>query len=476
MKTQKLIATLCSTFALLFGLSSCQSSNVMAFEVPAKPNILFIFADDLSFNVIHAYGSKEVKTPHIDKLASTGSLFRNAYNMGAWNGAICVASRAMLNTGLFVWHAQKTNLKQAAGKKQFWSQYMKEAGYETYFTGKWHVKANATTVFDHTEHIRRGMPKQTPGRYKRTFVGKDTWSPYDTKFGGFWAGGKHWSEIVADDGINFLENAKKNKKPFFMYLAFNAAHDPRQAPKKYVDMYPLKDVKVPASFLPKYPYQDEMGCGRGLRDEKLAPFPRTPHSVKVNRQEYHAIITHMDDQIGRIIAALKKSGKYDNTIIIFTADHGLSVGNHGLIGKQNMYDHSVRVPFIITGPGIKNQTLETPIYLQDIMPTTIEWAGLKKPKQVAFKSLQGLLNNKTTQHYNSIYGGYKTLQRMVTKDKFKMIIYPKANNAIRLYDLNKDPEELKDLSSDKQYAAKLKELKREFLKLQKETGDSLKIF
>ena len=116
-------------------------------------------------------------------------------------------------------------------------------------------------------------------------------------------------------------------------------------------MYPVENITLPVPFLAEYPYKDSIGCGRSLRDEKLAPFPRTENAVKVNRREYYAIITHMDAQIGRILDGLEKSGMANNTYIVFSADHGLGCGHHGLLGKQNMYDHSIRVPWIIAGPG-----------------------------------------------------------------------------------------------------------------------------
>ena len=99
-----------------------------------------------------------------------------------------------------------------------------------------------------------------------------------------------------------------------------------------------------------YPYKDKIGCSHNLRDEKLAPMPRTKHSIKVNRQEYYAIITHMDVQIGRILDSLEKSGMAENTYIFYSSDHGLGVGHHGLLGKQNLYEHSTCVPFIVKGP------------------------------------------------------------------------------------------------------------------------------
>lgn len=420
-----------------------------------KPNILFIFADDQTNASIHALGNSEVITPNLDNLVQSGVTFTHTYNMGGWNGAVCVASRAMLNTGRFIWRANKSEKRYPAMKKkgQFWSLLMEKAGYDTYMTGKWHVKQDANSIFQNVRHVRPGMPKTVPESYNRPLSPEDTtWLPWHTKYGGFWEGGKHWTEVVADNAIDYLDMSKSSTNPFFMYLAFNAPHDPRQAPKEYVDMYPLENVAVPESYLELYPYKDAIGCGPGLRDEKLAPFPRTEYSIKVHRQEYYAIITHMDDQIGRIINHLKKTGQDKNTYIIFSADHGLSVGHHGLVGKQNMYDHSMRVPLIIVGPDIpENEKRDMQVYLQDIMATTLDLANIEKPEYVEFNSLMPMVEQTTTKSaYNEIYGAYIDLQRMVRTDKYKMIVYPKAKK-IRVFDLENDPLEMNDLAEKEQY-------------------------
>ena len=373
-----------------------------------KPNILFIFSDDQCYSTIHALGNSEIHTPNLDRLTSQGVTFTHAYNMGAWSGAVCVASRAMLNTGRFVWNAYsyEENQHELAERGEMWVQLMQQAGYETYMTGKWHVKTDAEKLFDHVKHVRPGMPRDAwnfremketfaaiddldnvnldeimPVGYNRPLSPEDTtWQPSKKEFGGFWEGGKHWSEVLGDDAVAFIDSAKNKEEPFFMYLAFNAPHDPRQSPKEYVDMYPIKNISVPESYKPEYPYKDSIGCGPSLRDEALAPFPRTEYAVNVNRQEYYAIISHMDDQIGRILDALEKSGKAENTYIFFTSDHGLAVGNHGLVGKQNMYDHSIRVPLFVIGPGVpKNKKIDADVYLQDVMPSTLEIAGYPKP-------------------------------------------------------------------------------------------------
>ncbi|MCH7729321.1 MAG: sulfatase-like hydrolase/transferase, partial [Planctomycetes bacterium] len=135
-----------------------------AAESKQKPNILFIFADDQCYETIHAFGHTEIETPNLDRLAKRGLTFTRAYNMGSWSGAVCVASRTMLNTGRFLWHANAVYGKQTEQERQagrFWSEHMKKAGYDTYFTGKWHVRADANKAFLFADHVRGGMPNQT---------------------------------------------------------------------------------------------------------------------------------------------------------------------------------------------------------------------------------------------------------------------------------------------------------------------------
>ncbi len=440
-----------------------------------KPNIVFIFADDQCFDTINALGNKEIETPNLDSLARRGTTFTHAYNMGSWSGAVCVASRTMLNSGRFVWNANAIHNTSAKEQSEgrWWSEYMKKAGYRTYMTGKWHCKADANKSFDVAKDIRPGMPNQTPAGYNRpTAPGVDTWSPSDPKFDGFWKGGTHWSEVVANHSAEFLSEAKDRDDPFFMYLAFNAPHDPRQSPAEYVAKYPLENVLLPENFQSMYPYAEEMGAGKKLRDEKLAPFPRTPHAVKVHRQEYYAIITHMDEMIGRILASLEATGKADNTWIFFTADHGLAVGQHGLLGKQNLYDHSVRVPFMVVGPKVEaGKKISEPIYLQDVMPTSLELAGMKKPEHVEFNSLLPLLAGGESP-YKNIYGAYLGKQRSIRTDEYKLIAYPNANK-LRLYDVRNDPLEIKDLANDPASEAIKGELFAQLQSLQAAMNDDL---
>ncbi|MDZ4850749.1 MAG: sulfatase-like hydrolase/transferase [Pirellulaceae bacterium] len=463
------------SFFVAFLIAAFFRENAIAQST--KPNVVFIFADDFCYEAIQAFGHTDIETPHLDQLVRRGTTFTHAYNMGSWSGAVCVASRTMLISGRSVWDAnsiyKETDKERQAGV--LWPQLMNKAGYRTYFTGKWHIQTDANKCFDVANHVRAGMPGTVPAAYNRPLEGKpDTWSPYDKSLGGFWEGAKHWSEVVADDAVEYLDEAKDSKQPFFMYLAFNAPHDPRQAPKEYIDKYPLERIKVPNNFLTEYPYKDKIGCSSSLRDESLAPTPRTEHSIKVHRQEYYALITHLDQQIGRILDGIEKSGKSDNTWIFFTADHGLAVGHHGLLGKQNLYDHSVRVPFIVVGPGVaKNERRDAAIYLQDAMPTTLELAEANKPDHVFFKSLLPQIRKEQQRSsYESVYGAYLELQRSIAHDGWKLIAYPNAK-VIRMYHLAEDSMEMNDVAMDSKYAIQKSALFERLVNLQKSFADQV---
>lgn len=483
---------------------SCSDSE----EITSKnlPNIVLIFTDDQSYNTIHALGNETIHTPNLDRLVASGTTFTHAYNMGAWGGAVCVASRAMMISGRYVWQAkeirQRWSQADSIALMQTWPKLLSQQGYTTYMCGKWHVPVPAAQLFDSVRNVRPGMPadawakEQTwhkikdlpanqhqafeeamPVGYNRPIEGvTDLWSPSDTSFGGFWEGGKHWSEVVREDAETFIGEAQNNAAPFFMYLAFNAPHDPRQAPQPFVNQYKQEEIPVPQNWLPEYPWMVEIGCGRPLRDEALGPYPRTEYAIQKNIQEYYASITHLDEQVGAILDALEQAGKMENTYIFFTADHGLAVGQHGLFGKQNMYDHSMRVPLIVVGPDIpKSEKNNADVYLQDVMASSLELADIEQPDYVQFNSLLSLAKKEQTQsNYHAIYGSYMNHQRMIRKDNYKLIVYPDVPK-LRLYDLENDPLEMKDLADSSQFQEQLDMLFNDLLALQKETKDTLDI-
>jgi arylsulfatase A-like enzyme len=455
-------------------------------RIPAKPNILFILTDDQAVDTIAALGEAipggvTVQTPNLDRLARSGTVFRNAANMGAWNGAVCVASRSMLNTGRFLWPAEAAEKAKYQGEIQdgrFWSQRMRAAGYETYMAGKWHVEAPVAKLFDHLGTVRQGMPGSRASAYQRPREGEpDAWLPWDESLGGYWKGGRHWSEVLADETSGFLKNAAKSDKPFFMYIAFNAPHDPRQAPKSFVEQYPADQIGLPPNFKPLHPLHEAMGLGpatgQALRDEALAPFPRTEHAIRIHRREYYALVTHLDAQIGRILDTLRDQGLAEKTVVILTSDHGLAVGRHGLMGKQSMYQHSMRVPFLMAGPGIPaGRVIDSRIYLQDAMATSLDLAGADAAG-VDFKSLRPLLLGESAEPYDAVYGAYMDRrQRSIVQGNHKLILYPMAG-VVELFDLLADPLEMNDLSARPDSLPAQKRLFSRLRKLQVETGDSL---
>lgn len=448
-----------------------------------KPNFLFLFTDDQTFRSIGSLNNPAVKTPNIDRLVKNGVTFTHTFNQGSWTGAVCVASRSMLNTGRFIYHAREDigdAGKKIEPKVPLWGETLGAAGYDTFFTGKWHNGDLALQKsFKHIGPYGGGMLTSTPvdgEAYDRPAPG-NTWSPYDKTQKGHWreqADGTiiHSSKEWGDAAIGYLnERGSKIDDPFFMYVAFHAPHDPRQSPKEYIDMYPLDEIEIPPNYLPEHPF--DQGERYTLRDEKLAPFPRSEYAIKVHLQEYYAIISHADAQIGRILDALEQSGKADNTIIIFSADHGLAMGQHGLMGKQNQYDCSVRMPYIFCGPGIeKGKTIDSLVYLHSAYATTCDQAGIPIPNTVEFPSLLPLLQGKKERVHNAIFGSYVNFQRMARTERYKLIRYPKVNQ-VQLFDLQNDPWEKTNLAGDPKYVTEIAFLDKHLRKLQAMVGDQL---
>jgi arylsulfatase A-like enzyme len=445
-----------------------------------RPNFLFIICDDLMFRTIHSLNNPEIHTPNMDRLAASGCAFTHCFHQGSWSGAVCLPSRTMLNSGLTAFHAWA-----GIDHVSTWGQTLGNAGYDTYICGKWHLD---TTVlqrsFKEMGPIGPGMlPSTLEGgaAYGRPRPG-DSWQPWDKSLKGHWIHTQLWANqtpdtiehscvLYSDIFIDHLLNkAAKQDNPFFMYLGFNSPHDPRQSPRKYLDMYPQEKLQVPPNFLPQHPF--ELG-DYFIRDEVLAPFPRTPDAIRLHRREYYALITYMDEQIGRVLDALQQTGKAHDTYVILTADHGLAVGEHGLMGKQNLYDCSVRMPLIIAGPGITaGRRVDDLVYQHCLYATTCDLAGIPIPHTVEFPSIAPLLRNESQPIYEEVFSYYKNFQRMVRTKTKKLIVYPQIRR-MQLFDLESDPWEMHDLSNDPAMAEVKTDLMRRLRVLQQQLDDKL---
>lgn len=413
----------------------------------AKPNILHIHTDDHRADGLGALGTPLLKTPNLDSLVERGTVFTHCYTMGSMVGAVCTPSRTMLLTGRS-WHripGAAGAAANAADPATFLPRVIAAAGYQTWHMGK---QGN-------------GFP---PGlrEFQTSIIddGKGADPATDRA---------HCSRRLADGTVGFLKSRDRSK-PFYAYLAPPVPHDPRVAEPEFHAMYDASRVPLPAAFLPVHPWDNgEMT----VRDEKLAPWPRTPGDTKRQLAEYYACISCFDHHVGRIFEALKKCGDWDNTVIVFTGDNGLSLGEHGLFGKQNLYEFGgMHVPLVIAGPGIPKGRSEALTYLMDLFPTFCEIAGATPPAGVEGKSLLPLVRGESRQVRDVLYTGYRDGQRAILDGRWKLIRYPLVDRT-QLFDLQSDPRELVNLAGKPEHAAKEAGL---LARLQKEMTDHADTF
>jgi arylsulfatase A-like enzyme len=416
-------------FASLLFLSSCQK------EEPVRPNILILFTDDHRFNTLGFLGNEDIRTPNLDRLAAEGVAFRRAHVMGGKSGAICVPSRAMLLTGKYV-HSLEGAGDVIPPDHITMPETFGEAGYTTFFTGKWHNDkpsfvrsfASGGNIFFGGMHFENVGGHFAPWLHQFDSTGR---YPDEAKR----QSGKFSSESYADAAVDFLQRQKDSDQPFYCHVAFTSPHDPRTPPPGFESIYDPEKIPLPANYLPEHPFDNgELK----VRDEQLLPLPRTEEAVRKELALYYAMISEVDAQIGRILEALEKSEKKDNTIIVFAGDNGLAVGSHGLLGKQNLYEHSIRIPMIIAGPGIpKNAVRESFVYLSDIFPTLAALIGADVPPTAEGKDIRPVILRDEAVRDNAFYI-YRDLQRGVrTSDNWKLIKYsglmdfPAGNGGVR---------------------------------------------
>ncbi len=437
-----------------------------------RPNILFFFADDQRFNTIQALGNDEIRTPTLDRLCADGATFTHAHIPGGTCGAVCMPSRAMLHTGRTLFHLQDSG-KDVPPDHILLGEHLRNQGYRTFGTGKWHngPGAYARSFTDGGEIFFGGMDDHwnvpafdfdPTGEYRgRLPIVKD-WARSNAvtyRRGDHVTAGTHSSELFCDAAIDFLERHDGNE-PFFMYVAFMAPHDPRTMPEKFRRMYDPERIQLPPNFMGGHPFDNG---DLKIRDELLADFPRDPAEIRRHIAEYYAMITHLDAEMGRVLAVLEARGLADNTIVVFAGDNGLALGQHGLMGKQSNYDHSVRVPLILAGPGIPKDTKSDAfVYLLDIFPTLCDLTGAPTPLSVEGKTLTPVFRDPDEKVRDTLFFAYKGLHRSVRDRRYKLIEYAvRGRRTTQLFDLRDDPWELHNLASNPNYTGKLAELRAE---------------
>ena len=401
-----------------------------------RPNVLFIFHDDQRADTIGALGNPVIKTPNLDRLCRQGVAFNRAYMQGGFNGATCVPSRAMLMSGQSLFHVDEKLLSD-----ETWPAAFGRSGYTTFATGKWHngVKSLAASFQTARSIFAGGManPLQAPlSDLENGGLSTPKKSP------------KHACETFADEAVRFLQQPQT--APFLCYVAFDGPHDPHIVPDDYPVRYTPDASLLPPNFLAQHPFDNgEMT----IRDEVLLPHPRAAADVQSMIADYYRYISFLDLQLGRILDALEASPAAANTIIVFAADSGVARGSHGLIGKQNLYEHSLQVPLIIGGPGVPHgRRTEAMCYLFDVMPTLGALCGVAGPKSSDGIDLRETLRDPDHAARTELVFGYRQIQRGIRDDRWKLIRYPEVNRT-QLFDLQNDPQERIDLFGKEEFAA-----------------------
>ncbi len=427
----------------LSGLACCAlllTAGALRAAEPSRPNILLVFTDDQRWDTVSALGNPEIDTPNFDRLVKRGFHFTNAYCMGSMVGAVCLPSRTMLITGRSLWRIPSNpRSKQAPPGVPLLPSLLADAGYDTFHCGK---IGNSCTF----GNAAFAVNLEKAGRTELSATEN------------------------ADAAIDYLRRHDA-RRPFFMYLAPAVPHDPRVSPQPFSQQYDPAKLSLSKNFMPRHPFDNgELQ----IRDELLAPHPRTPEAMRRHLADYYGTISHLDFEFGRVMAVLEERGWTDNTVVILTSDQGLAVGGrHGLMGKQNLYEH-FKSPLVLAGPGIPCGKSPALVYLFDLFPTICELAGVKPPAVVEGKSLLPIVDGRQTKVRDWLFCAYRDCQRMVRDERWKLIQYRAAGgNYTQLFDLDRDPDELENLAQLERYQSERMRLEKLMSQAREEFGDPI---
>lgn len=430
---------------LLLALSALALSGADA-TARQRMNVLLILTDDFQNNAIHTLGREDVKTPNIDRIYSQGTAFTNCYTNGAIGGALSMPSRAMLMTGRGVFDIAQDGWV-IPERHTMLPEQLKTNGYRTFATGKWHSDYAAfNRAFSEGENIFFGgmHPYETGGHTMPLLMHYDPKGEYKNQKP--FVGDKFSSEMYADAAVDFLTQSAGDTTPFFAYVAFTSPHDPRDKHPYYGTTYAPDSIHLPPNYRPQHAFDNgEMQ----VRDEVVIPAPRSKETVQKELADYYGMISEVDTQIGRVIEALKASGRLENTIIVFAGDNGLAMGQHGLMGKQSLYDHSIKVPLAVWVPGVTGGQRHAGLcYLYDINPTLSELIGIPAASSVTGRSLATAVvdgvKGKTSR--DRIWLAYSSIHRALVMDHRKYIVYHVDGQITeQLFDLETDPWETTNL-------------------------------
>jgi len=442
-----------------------------------RPNIIFIMSDDHAANAISCYGSKINKTPNIDRIAAEGMKFDNCF----CTNSICAPSRAVILTGKYSHiNGVRDNRVRFDSGQQTFPKLLRKAGYQRAMIGKWHLKSKPTG-FDYYNVL----PGQ--GHYHNpTFIEMGQ----EKKHSGY------VTDLITDFSIDWLKN-RGSDKPFLLMCHHKAPHRNWKPDEKHADMYKYTEIPKPDTFNDDY----KKRCAAARQKMTIAEHLRVPGDTKVKPPEnlnekelinwkyqryikdYLRCVAAVDDNVGRLLAYLDKSGLAENTIVVYTSDQGFFLGEHGWFDKRFMYEESMRMPLLVRYPEkIKPGSVNDDIVLNlDFAPTFLDFAGLEKPPDMQGSSLKPLLKGRRPKdwrdamyyHYYEYPGAHSVKRHYgIRTRRYKMIHFYYDIDAWELFDLKKDPKEMNNVYAEPEYAYVAATLKQKLRHLQKKYGDS----
>jgi arylsulfatase A-like enzyme len=415
-----------------------------------QPNLLFILTDDQGPHDLRAYDTgTRLETPVLDRLAAGGITIERAYQMGSFVSAVCVPSRHMIMTGRTLWHLP------ASLTRRTYPEYPDERCPPDI------VQHTLPAIFNRAGYATMRTCKPTtsyPEANALFAVNREAW-----RVGGDDETGSAWH---AEQVLDFLREREANRdaRPFLIYLGFSHPHDPRHGKPELLAKYgavnhedpgrpPLLSPRappLPMNYLPVHPFDQGQPGGR---DENLVSgiwAQRDEATIRNETGRYFACIENIDIQIGRVLDRLQAMGELGRTYVLFTSDNGIALGRHGLQGKQHLYEHAWRVPFIVQGPGIRpGSRAAGNIYLLDVLATLCDLAGVPVPASNQGMSFRPVLEGRRDRIREVIYGAYcggtKPGIRAVQRDGWKLVKFDVLDGTVRqtqLFNLNENPAEL----------------------------------
>lgn len=416
-------------------------------------NVVLLLSDDHNHRALGCSGNPVIRTPHLDHLADEGVYFQRCFTPNP----ICTPSRACLYTGQDSWSNGVTfNGKPVREESPLLPKLLAAAGYETSFIGKWHNDG-----LPWTRGYATGGRCWIGGEFDHFRI---ELTPFGKKLADRRPAGVYSSTAFTDDAVAYLGGGRD--RPFLLVVAYTVGHDVFRAPPGCEGKYAPAEVPLPPNFLPKPPFEQFFPQ---IRDETVLPFPRTEASVREATAEYYAMIEHLDGQIGRILAALEGNGLGSNTLVVFGSAKGLSLGSHGIIGKQTMYEEGIRTSLIVRHPALKpvSHTQDALVSNMDVLPTICEAAGIAIPAAVEGRSLLGLYDGSRTERRERLFFSYHdpnrfTVTRAVRTERHKLVQHLVTGER-QLFDLGRDPYEIENLAGRPEWAEIEGKLERELI-------------